>query len=80
MNKNNLKMATIGRLYTVMMVVAVFAASSAVSYAQEGASDEKKYDFGLAIRDLVSSDRRVLSLENQLLAAEEDLRAAKFKL
>ena len=80
MNKNNLKIAFMGRLFTVMMVGAIFAASSAVSYAQEGASDEKKYDFGLAIRDLVSSDRRVLSLENQLLAAEEDLKAAKFKL
>ena len=44
LNKNNLKIAFVARLFTVMMVGAIFAASSAVSYAQEGASDEKKYD------------------------------------
>jgi adhesin transport system outer membrane protein len=62
------------------MVVAAFAASSEISYAQEVAPDQKKYDFGVAIRDLVSSDRRVLSLEKQILAAEEELKTAKFKL
>jgi len=80
MNKIHIDFGEIYRSCIIIFVLIFSLSVGGSACAQEIVNDGEKYDFRSAIKDLVNSDRRVLSLENQIVAAEEDLRSAQFGL
>lgn len=80
MNRIHIDFRKIYRSFIPIFVLIFSLSVGGIACAQEIHNDGEKYDFGSALKDLVNTDRRVLSLENQIVAAEEDLKSAQFGL